>query len=113
MDPTLTIAVIGLLWGLLVCLVPVIVIMEIYYWRKRKNVVEKPFKEARNFSLIVGLVVTVIMFASAHGESGLVAIVMCPFIFLGFYVGGLLIGAFYAKINRTLIIKKSGQPDGQ
>ncbi len=100
------VAIIGILWGMVVCLVLVVAAIEVYHCYLKKNVVAEPYKEGKKWGLIIGVVVAIIMTASSSGESGLIAIGLFPFVLLGFYLGGLLIGAFYSAIGRTLIKKK-------
>lgn len=103
-------AIIGLLLGFILCLVTVIVLIELFCWKTRRNRLGRPYLASILSSVLVGTLIVISVNINSNGESGLVFMFAYPFILIGSVLGGVPIGALYRKIDRTLIIKKPKEP---
>lgn len=103
-------AIVGFLLGFILSLVPVIVLIELFCWKTRKNRLGRPYLASILSSVLVGTLIVISVNISSNGESGLVFILAYPFILIGSALGGVPIGVLYRKINRTIIIKKPKEP---
>ncbi len=99
-----------ILWGLIVCLVPTILFVEIGHWLAYRQTISHPVIKCFAISIVVGITVAYLQISTAEGEKGLVAVVIAPLIFLGFVFGGILLGLIYRSRGKPLFVRKPKQP---
>lgn len=95
-----------LIWGMVVCIIPLFLFFEIYHWVRNKNQISWAYLKGISVSLIIGITVTYLLLRSATGESGLAFLALTPFLIGGFIITGILISSFYRWRKRPLFVRK-------
>lgn len=98
-----SIILIGFAYGLLTCILPVFIVIELYCYKKNQNAVNKPIQTGMVSGAVIGLLFLIPMMFSSSGESGLIGVVMAPFLILGYSVGGGIVGCYYWRNNSTIL----------
>jgi CDP-diglyceride synthetase len=106
----LPIIFIGLLYGVVVCIIPLVIIIEIYHWLKNEPKMKRPYLFSVITSSVLAVALIALLFLDTSGESGFALIAMSPFIFSGFAAGGALVGRLYKNSGRTIIKRSNKAP---
>lgn len=92
-----------------VAALPIYVSFEIYHLIRRKELIVTPFRIGIMSGIIFGIIAIYYEVVTSHGESGLVAAALSPFVLLGFVFSGALVAWFYKRRNKpfcSLLIRK-------
>lgn len=109
------IVILVFLVSLLFSLIPLVLIIEVYHWVKKRNRVKKPLLLGTFIGFCLGVITLTWMLYDLSGESGFGAIMMAPFVFLALVGLGFMVGLCYKAKGRTILIKKEYdvQPGGK
>jgi hypothetical protein len=97
-----------ILFGFFYCIIPILLIFEIYHWITKQNRVKYPLLMGTICGLIIGLVVAYINLGGS-GESGMIGNGIAIIVFPTSLVLGIIIGLFYGSFNRTIFLKKNNR----
>jgi hypothetical protein len=85
----------GILTIFFIGFLPAFLSFEVYHLASRKQFVLAPFRIGIWSGGIAGVIAICFMVGASHGESGLEAAAVSPFILLAFVIAGILVGYFY------------------
>ena len=103
-----TFFLIVIIFGLFYCIIPILLIFEIYHWITKQNRVKYPLLMGTICGLIFGLVVAHLNWGGS-GESGMIGNGIAIFVVPTFLVFGIIIGLFYGSFKRTIFLKKNNR----
>ena len=104
-------------WGMVVCVIPIILFFEIYHWAKNESQITWPYLKGILAGLIIGIIstsfFTIYSLINATGESGLALVgwlfIIVPFVVIGFVITGIFVATFYKWRKKPLLVKKSNK----
>ncbi len=100
-----TFIIISILFGLFYCIIPILLLFELYHWITKQNKVKYPLLMGTIYGLIIGLVIA-FFFKGGSGESGMIGNGIAIIVFPTSLVSGIIIGCFYNSFKRTIFLKK-------
>jgi hypothetical protein len=98
--------VMSILFGLFCCIIPILLLFELYHWITKQNEVKYPFLKGTIFGLVIGLIVAFLITKDGSGESGMIAGGIAIILFPTSIVLGIFIGLYYHLIERTIFLKR-------
>ena len=101
-----TFIIISILFGLFYCIIPILLLFEIYHCITKQNRVKYPLLMGTIGGLIIGLVVAYLNL-SGSGESGMIGNGIAIIVFPTSLVLGIIIDLFYSSFKRTIFLKKN------
>ncbi len=98
-------AIIGIIIGMIVSIVPTLLFFESYRWIRHKTTIPIPFLTVLLTSFLCGFSFTLYCIYDATGESGFAGAILSPFMVAGSILSGLILANYY---NNKIIIDKLG-----
>ena len=92
----------GLFLGVYLCLIPLVIIIEIYHCLNKETRMKRPYLFSVITSSILAVVVISVFMIRSSNEGDLGIILISPLILIGFATEGVLVGCLYEVYGRTI-----------
>jgi len=108
MIPTEVLVILLILaWFLIASVLPSLILLEIFHWIRNKQEVKLPILKCVVTNLLIGTIVMILWLGSnTSAEAGMVIVVLLPFVFAAFALGGIVLGLAYRYRGRPFLVRR-------